>query len=130
MATVAATIGSAFILSGTNYLFSLLGNYGEEGKRHNLEMEKITEVRDEYNKQERQRLNFINTTLRDQHHAEKTFSDVEEAMEEYHRVTGKQLPPLRKPVLSYNPSRQYKDEQIAFTIGGMALLGFLAYKYM
>ena len=121
---------NALAFSGTNFIFSQFGGHGEEMKRHNLEMEKITKERDEYNKQERQRLNFINTTLRDQHHAEKTFSDVEEAMEEYHRVTGKQLPPLRKPVLSYNPSRQYKDEQIAFTIGGMALLGFLAYKYM
>ena len=121
---------NALAFSGTNFIFSQFGGHGEEMKRHNLEMEKITKERDEYNKQERQRLNFITTTLRDQHHAEKTFSDIEEAMEEYHRVTGKQLPPLREPVLSYNPSRQYKDDQIAFTIGGMALLGFLAYKYM
>ena len=121
---------NALAFSGTNFIFSQFGGHGEEIKRHNLEMEKIAKERDEYNKQERQRLNFINTTLRDQHHAEKTFSDVEEAMEEYHRVTGKQLPPLRKPVLSYNPSREYKDGEITFTIGGMTLLGFLVYRYV
>ena len=52
MATVAATVGSAFIFSGMNYVFSLFGGHEEEAKRHNLEMEKITKERDEYNKQE------------------------------------------------------------------------------
>ena len=37
----------------------------------------------------------------------------------------------REPKLSdfYNPSRQRKDTEIALVVGGMAVVGFLAYKF-
>ena len=137
MATIGVMIGGALVnaisFTGTNFLFSQFGGHGEEMKRHNLAIEKFTKARDEYTRQRLQRLDFINQTLRDQRHAEQTFSDLGAAMQRYYEVTGNQLPPLGKePLLSdfYNPSRQHKDGELAFTIGGMALVGFLAYKYM
>ena len=47
-------------------------------------------------------------------------------------VTSQSLPPLRdEPKLSdfYNPSRQRKDAEIALVVGGMAVVGVLAYKF-
>ena len=52
-------------------------------------------------------------------------------MQEYNKVTGQQLLPLRdEPKLSdfYNPSRQRKDVEITLVVGGMAVVGLLAYK--
>lgn len=121
---------NALAFSGTNFLFGQLNGH-EELKRHNLAMEQLSKARDEWNKQRQQRLDFINQRLRDQRHAEQTFSDLGVAMQEYSTVTGQQLPPLREPVLSdfYNPSRQHKDTELLLVAGGMAVLGVVAYKW-
>ena len=135
MATVAAIVGGAIInsvaFSGTNFFFGHLGNHGDEFKRHNLAMEQLSRARDEYSRQRQQRLDYINKTLRDQRHADQTFSDLGIAMQKYHEVTGNQLPPLREPKLSdfYNPSRQHKDNELLLVVGGMTIVGLLAYKY-
>jgi hypothetical protein len=136
MASIAMMAGGALInalaFSGTNFLFSQFGDHGEEMKRHNLAMEQLSKARDEFNKQREQRLDFINTTLRDQRHAEQTFSDLGVAMQQYYKVTGQQLPPLGKePKLSdfYNPSRNQKDTELILVAGGMIIAGVLAYKY-
>ena len=123
---------NALAFSGTNFIFSQFGGHGEEMKRHNIAIEQLSKARDEYLRQRQQRLDYINKTLRDQHHAEQTFSDLELAMQRYHEVTGNQLPPLRDPPkLSdfYNPLRYQKDAEIALVIGGMTLAGILVYKY-
>ena len=123
---------NALAFSGTNFLFGQLGDHGEEMKRHNLAIERLTKARDEYSRQRQQRLDYLNKTLREQHHTEQTFSDLELAMEEYHKVTGRELPPLRDPPkLSdfYNPSRQHKDTELLLVVGGMAVVGVLAYKF-
>ena len=136
MASIAAIAGGALInavaFSGTNAAFSLLGDQGKtERKRHDIAMEKLSEAREEYDKERQQRLDFISKTMREQRHAKQTFSDLEEAMREYHEVTHQHLPPLwDEPKLSdfYNPSRQRKDAEIALVVGGMAVVGLLAYK--
>ena len=137
MASIAAIAGGALInalaFSGTNAAFSLLGDHGKtEMKRHNLAMEQLSKARESYNRERQQRLDLINKTLSDQRHAKQTFSDLNSAMREYYRVTGNQLPALRAPPkLSdfYNPSRQRKDAEIALVVGGMTVVGLLAYKF-
>ena len=136
MATLAMMAGGALInalaFSGTNAAFSLLGDHGTEMKRHNLAVERLSKAREEYSQERQQRLDLINKTIRGQKHAEQTFGDLGIAMREYNKVTGQQLPPLRdEPKLSdfYNPSRQRKDAEIALVVGGMTLVGFLAYKF-
>ena len=101
-------------------------------KRHNLAMEQLSKARDEYNIARQQRLDYINKTIRDQNHAEQTFSNLDEAMPKNYEVTGNQLPPMRDPPKEsdlYNPSRQEKDTGIALTIGSMAVVDVLLYKY-
>ena len=100
-------------------------------KRHNLAMEQLSKARVKYARSRQQRLDYINKTLRDQRHAEQTFTDLETAIQRYHEVTGNHFTPLKEPKLSdfYNPSRQRKDTEIALVIGGMTLVGIFAYKY-
>ena len=137
MASLAVIAGGALInalaFSGTNAAFSLLGDHGEsERKRHNLAVERLNKAREEYSKERQQRLDFVNRMIREQKHAEQIFGDLEVAMQEYHKVTGQQLPPLRdEPKLSdfYNPSRQRKDAEIALVVGGMTVVGLVAYKF-
>ena len=120
---------NALAFSGTKYLFGKLG--GAERKRHNLQMERYAKARDEHSKERQQRLDFINQALQQRRHASQTFSNLEAAIEEYYRVTGRALPKLKDPPeLSdyYEPSESQKDGEIVFIIGGMALVGFLAYK--
>ena len=60
-------------------------------------------------------LDFINEELQRESHAEKTFTDVDEAMEVYYLATKKHLPKLQSPhVLSdlYHPSQQQKDGEL------------------
>ena len=122
---------NAVAFTGTNFLFSQFSDHGEEIKRHNLAMEQFTRARDEYNKQRLQRLDFINKTLRQQKHAEQTFSDLEKAGKLYFQVTGNQLPPLKEPKFSdyYNPSRKQKDGELIFVTVGLGLVGLVVYKF-
>ena len=136
MASIAAIAGGALInalaFSGTNAAFSLLGDHGgTERKRHDLAMEKLSEAREDWNRERQQRLDFIGKTMQERRHAKQTFRDLGEAMRKYHEVTGQQLPPLRdEPKLGdfYNPSRQRKDAEIALVVGGTAVVGLLVYK--
>ena len=137
MATLAMMAGGALInalaFSGTNAAFSLLGDHGgTERKRHDIAMEQLSKAREEYSKERQQRLDYLNKTISQQKHAEQTFGDLGIAMQEYYKVTGRQLPALRAPPkLSdfYNPSRQRKDAEIALVVGGMTVVGLLVYKF-
>ena len=137
MASIAAIAGGALInalaFSGTNAAFSMLSDHGKaEMQRHNLAMEQLSKAREDWSRDRQERLDLINKTLSDQRHAEHTFRGLDDAMREYHKVTGQQLLPLRdEPKLSdfYNPSRRRKDAEIALVVGGMAVVGVLAYKF-
>ena len=136
MASLAIMAGGALIqalaFSGTNAAFSLLGDHGStERKRHDIAMEQLSKAREEYSQERQQRLDYLNKTISQQKHAEQTFGDLGIAMQEYYKVTGQQLSPLRdEPKLSdfYNPSRQRKDAEIALVVGGMTVVGLLVYK--
>ena len=137
MATLAMMAGGALVnalaFSGSNFVFGQLSDHGgTERKRHNLAMEHMSKAREDWNRDRQERLDLINKTLSDQRHAEHTFRGLDDAMREYYKVTGQQLPPLRdEPKLSdfYNPSRQRKDAEIALVVGGMTVVGLLSYKF-
>ena len=89
MASLAVMVGEALVnalaFSGTNFIFGQIGDHGKtEMKRHNLAMEQLSKARDEYNIARQQRLDYINKTIRDQNHAEQTFSDLDDAMLKYY----------------------------------------------
>ena len=123
---------NALAFSGSNYMFSKLSNHGAgERKRHNQAIEKLQKANAEWTKKRRERLDFINQQLQRERHAEKTFNEIDEAMEAYYIATSKKLSPLRsKPVLSdfYHPSDQQKNNEILFIISSLGLMGYLMYK--
>ena len=62
-----------------------------------------------------------------------TFEDVDQAMKQYYYLTGKSLDPLPpEPKLSdfYSPSSDQQDREITFVVLGMAVTGFVAYKFL
>ena len=137
MASLAIMAGGALVnalaFSGTNFVFGEFGDHGKaEMKRHNLAMEQLSKAREDWNRERQQRLDLINKTLSEERHAKQTFSDLGVAMRKYHEVTSQSLSPLGDPPkLSdfYNPSRQRKDAELALVVGGMAVVGALAYKF-
>ena len=61
MASIAIMAGTALVnalaFSGTNAAFSLLGDHGgTEMKRHNLAVERLSKVREDWNRDRQQRL--------------------------------------------------------------------------
>ena len=131
---IGGAVVNALAFSGGNYLFSHMGsNADEERKRHDKAMEQLEAAQAKWSKERTQRLDFINEQLQKEHHAEQEFSDVDTAMKQYYYITGKELPELEpEPTLSdfYIPSEDQKKREISFIIGGMALTGFVAWKFL
>ena len=95
--------GIGAIISGItfplgNYLVSTLLGHGEgEWVRHDQAIEQIQKEQIKYAKDRQKRLDFINEELQRESHAERTFTDVDEAMEVYYLATQKKLPKLQSP---------------------------------
>ena len=125
---IGSQVIGALAFNGTSYL---LQNH-DELKRHNLFMEQFTRDHEEYSRERQERFDYINKTLRQQKHAQQTFSDLDQAGKLYYQVTGDRLPPLKEPKFSdyYNPSKKQKDGELAFVAVGISALalGVLAYK--
>ena len=73
-------------------------------------------------------MDYINNEIMKQHKAEKRFTDLNSAMQEYFIVTGRQLEPLPpKPVLSdfYVLSEDHHNRELAFITLSMIGIGDL-----
>ena len=136
---IGGALTNALAFTGSNYLFSHLGKDSDaERERHDKAMEQLEQAQADWNKKRTQRLDYINEEMKKENHAEQTFDDVDTAMKQYYYITGKNLPdnlssPLPpEPVLSdfYTPSEDQKNREIAFVVGGMAVSGFVAWKFL
>ena len=116
MASVATLIGgalaNALAFTGSSYLFHRLSkdSIDAERKRHDTAIEQFQAAQIECAHKRQQQIDFINNQLRLERKAETKFTELNDAMREYHVVFGHELPPLpREPVLNdyYTPS----DEQ-------------------
>ena len=116
MASVAMLIGgalsNALAFTGSSYLFHRLSadSINKERKRHDAAIEQLQKAQIEWAHKHQQRIDFINNQLRLERRAEVKFTELNNAVREYHEVFGHELPPLpREPVLSdyYSPT----DEQ-------------------
>ena len=129
---VGGAIVNALAFTGGNYLFSKMGSHSDEEKeRHDKAVEELETAQVAWNKKRTERLDFINEQMQKEHHAEKTFDDVDQAMKQYYYITGKQLDPLPpEPKLSdfYTPSPDQQNREIAFIVLGMGATAFVAYK--
>ena len=138
MASLLFTIGGALVnalaFSGNNFLFSRFTDHGEkERKRHDLALEKLRRARDEWNKDQMKRLDFINKRLREKNEARAYINNVDEAMLEYYRVFAKQIRSLpREPQLSdfYHPSEAQKNGELLFVAVGTGIATYALYKYL
>ena len=95
-------LANALALTGSSYLFSRLfkNSIDKEKKTHDLAIEQLQKARVEWAQKREERINFINKKLRLESKAEAKFTELNDAMTEYHKVFGHQLLPLpREPVL-------------------------------
>ena len=137
MASVGFLIGGALInalaFSGSNFLFSSLSkeSIDKERKRHDKAIEDLQRVQMDWSKKRQERLDYINNEIVKEHKAEKRFTDLNSAMQQYFLVTGRQLEPsASKPVLSdfYVPSEDHYNRELAFLTLSMIRIGaFLWY---
>ena len=107
MASVAILIGGALAntlaFTSSSYLFHRLSadNIDTERKRHDAAIEALQAAQLEGAHKWQQRIDFINNQLRLERKAETKFTELNDAMREYHEVFVHELPPLpRESVLS------------------------------
>ena len=100
MASVATLIGgalaNALAFTGSSYLFHRLSadNIDTEGMRHDAAIEALQKAQIEWTHKDQERIDFIKNQLRLERKAETKFTELNEAMREYHEVFGHELPPL------------------------------------
>ena len=130
---VGGAMVNALAFSRSNWLFSMLRSscIDEERKRHDKAVEQLQAAQAEWSRKRTERLDWVSEDLHRQGHAVQTFRDVDDAMREHSRVTGKKIDPLGpEPKLSdfYVPSSGQRNREIAFVVLGMAATGIIAYK--
>ena len=120
--TVGGAMVNALAFSGSNYLFNSLSS-SEERKRHDLALEKLQHDRDSWNLARLSRIDYINDQLKKQGHAERTFSDVDDAMRQYYNLTGILMDSFPPEPQLYDGEYLDEDQTKAIQNGELALLG-------
>ena len=126
---------NALAFTGGNYLFSMLGDKSAEAekerKRHDLAIEELQRSHANYQHKRQLRRDYLNQQLQAEQHSAQVF-DVDVAMREYWLVTGGDESKLKavpedgkEPKLSdyYSPSETQQQYELAFIVGGLALIG-------
>ena len=93
-------------------------------------IEKLQAGQFEWAHKRQRRINFINNQLRLERKAETKFTELNNAMREYHEVFGHELPPLpRGPVLSdfYTPTDEQHYRELGFIALSMIGIGGVLY---
>ena len=90
----ASANGLAF--TGSSYLFNRLSkdSINTERKRHDLVIEQLQKAQIEWVHKRQHQMDFINKQLRLERASETKFTELNDAMREYHEVFGHELPPL------------------------------------
>ena len=136
MASVAmltrGALANALAFTGSSYLFHRLskGSIDTEGKRYDAVVEKVQAAQIEWAHKRQQRIDFINNQLRLERKAETKFTELNNAMREYHEVFGHELPPLpREPVLSdfYTLTNEQHYRELGFITLSMIGIGRVLY---
>ena len=134
MASIGFLIGGALVnalaFTGSNYLFSSISkeSIDKERERHNKAIEDLQRAQIEWAKKRQERLDYINNQIIKERKAEKRFTDLNSAMQEYFKVTGRHLEPLpSKPVLSdfYVLSEDHHNRELVFIT--LSMIGIGAY---
>ena len=101
-------------------------------ERHDAAIEALQKAQIEWAHNRQQRIDFINNQLRLERKAETKFTELNDAMREYHEVFGHELPPLlREPVLRdfYTPSDEQHYRELGFIALSMIGIGGVLYYF-
>ena len=140
MASVAMLIGgalaNALAFTGSSYLFHRLSadNTDAERKRHDVVIEKLHKAQIEWTHERQQRIDFINDQLRFEQASETKFTELNNAMREYHEVFGHEFlgaPLPREPELSdfYTPTDEQHYRELGFIALSMIGIGGVLYHF-
>ena len=129
---IGGALANALAFTGSSYLFSRLSknSIDAEKKRHDLVIEKLQKAQIEWVHARQQQIDFINKQLRLEREAETKFTELNDAMGEYHEVFGHELPPLpRESVLSdyYAPTNEQHYRELGFIALSMIGIGGVLY---
>ena len=100
MASMAMLIGgalaNALTFTGSSYLFHRISadNIDSERKRHDAAIEALQKAQIGWAHKCQEQIDFINKQLRLERIAETKFTELNDAMREYHEVFGHELPTL------------------------------------
>ena len=116
---IGGALANALAFTGSSYLFHRLSadNIDAERKRYNAAIEALQKAQVEWAHKCQEHIDFINNQLRLERKAETKFTELNEAMREYHEVFSHELPPLpREPVLSdfYTPTNEQHYRELEF----------------
>ena len=131
---IGGALANTLAFTGSSYLFNRLSknSIDKERKRHDLAIEQLQKAQIEWAQLRQQRIDFINKQLRLERKAETKFTELNDAVREYHEVFGHELPPLpREPVLSdyYTPSDKQHDRELASVALCMVGIGVVFYYF-
>ena len=147
MTSVAMLIGgalaNALAFTGSSCLFHRLSkeSIDSERKRHDAVIEKLQKAQIEWAQKWQQRIDFINNQLRLEQKAETKFTELKDAMREYHEVFGHEfhgagslwgLPLLpQEPVLSefYTLTDEQHYRELRFIALSMIGIGGVLYYF-
>ena len=129
---IGGALANALAFTGSSYLFHRLSadNIDAERKRHDAAVEVLQKAQVEWAHKRQKRIDFINKQLRLERKAETIFTELNEAMREYHEVFGHELSPLpREPVLSdfYTPTNDQHYREMGFIALSMVGIGGVQY---
>ena len=125
-------LSNALVFTGSSYLLHRLSadNINAERKRHDAAIEVLQAAQLEWAHKQQQRIDFINNQLRLEWKAETKFTELNDAMREYHEVFGHELPLLpRELVLSdfYTPTDEQHYRELGFIALSMIGIGGVLY---
>ena len=129
---IGGSLEKALAFTGSSYLFHRLSvnSIDTERARHDLVVEQLQRAQIEWAHKHQQRIDFINKQLRSERKAETKFTELNDAMREYHEVFGHELPPLpRELVLSdyYTTTNEQHYRELGFIALGMIGIGGVLY---
>ena len=119
---IGGALANALAFTGSSYFFHRLSkdSIDKERKIHDTAIEKLQAAQLEWAHKQQERTDFINNQLRLERKAETKFTELNDAMREYHEVFGHESSPLpREPVL--NDFYTLTDEQHYRELGFIAL---------
>ena len=129
---IGRALANALAFTGSSSLFHRLSkdSIDAERKRHDAATEKLHKAQIEWAHKQQQRIGFINNQLRLERKAETKFTELNDAMREYHEVFRHELPRLpREPVLSdfYTPTDEQHYRKLGFIALSMIEIGGVLY---